>query len=89
MLPVSLIYILFLLFSLLFAVRRFYFFGWGIVDCVFWVLVVLFIVFAKDIFVKYFLSLLERISFSITKRFSLFVRDSVSNEYCDSEVVEK
>jgi len=89
MLPASLIYIVFFLFGLFFAVRRFYSFGWGTVSCIFWVLVVLLLVFAKDLFVKYFLALLEKISFSITRRFNSLDGNISSNEYCDSKVVEK
>lgn len=88
-LPASLVYIVFFLVSLFFAVRKFYSFGWGTASCVFWVLVILSIVFTKDLFVKYFLALLEKVSFSIARRFNFLDGNVNSNECCDSEVIEK
>ncbi len=88
-LPASFVYIVFFLFSLFFALRRFDSFGWGTVSCIFWILVVLSVIFTKDLFVKYFLALLEKVSFSIARRFNLLAGDINSNEYCDSEFIEK
>lgn len=87
--PLSLVYVSLILFSLFFAVKRFDSFGWGTISCIFWALIVLSVIFARDLYIKYFLVLLEKISFPIAAHFNLFVEDINSNEYCDSEVIEK
>ncbi|PMP84639.1 MAG: hypothetical protein C0174_06810 [Thermodesulfobium narugense] len=89
MLSVSIVYVLFILSSLFFAVKRFASFGWGVSACVFWVLIVLVVIFARDLYIKRFLALLEKASFLISSRFNWIIEDISLKDYCDSEVIEK